>query len=806
MPPLLSALKNWIAEKNALGLIVILSKSKDPLDTLRVHRESIDKQAIEELIHHSRYIANTESTVKGLEWVEIARQASLIGGDAKDYADCLDLRASLLQKLSEQKSRGEHSDATASVTSLLDEAWSCAEEALAVYKKANAEDCLPVAFGRLSVLADARGNTLDALRYRLPSIVGWTKLHDVNAAMPRLIDDLARLFWSLRGETRRQGAETLARDIGALETAAKYVDDTKRGVLFDVLGSAYGELDQPDAALSWWTRAIESYRSNDSREEEFITRWHLQEYAYRQTQPEKVIEYGLEAIEHAPDDVEPWRLARSFHLLAFAYKITDQGALAISAYHRATDLYVQDKDTKNCGAECLLEAALLEQSIGDVQNAKRDLERVGEFPSGSYTYWIAEVSLAELLWRSLGNLGGAIRHADRAVQWSIGWQLSFVERAKSHFLSAILHLSSGNNEKSLARCEALLRILDEDPDQRPIYFGEYGMYQAALPSKADAVLIALTAAAKAGREAEQQYYLRLYRSLVVQGDVEPDVESKQLLEEDQETSGLLNAVRTLSRAEHLLWDDPNKAATLIEETIPSLEAFAQLLIAAHRDLGIARMLLHQFDLARACFNHAMKLLERSPDVFEEITCRLNLGEIEGISGNMPAAYSQFSALIQLKEAQRASLSNQEERALFLENIEGVYLVFLGICLDLGLLRETLETIEKLKSRVLLDLVGQANRRPVDYQSLLEIRDLENRREAWDSSLLLETYASRSRVIDQLMETDSEKATEYIHTPIRIQEEIEARQKDLEERKFLLALESQSPCLSFFEIRELCDIT
>ena len=384
--------------------------------------------------------------------------------------------------------------------------------------------------------------------------------------------------------------------------------------------------------------------------------------------------------------------------------------------------------------------------------------------------------------------------------------MSFVARAKSHFLSAILHLSLGNNEKSLARSEALLRLLEEDPDERPIYFGEYGMYQVALPSKADAVLIALIAAAKAGREAEQQNYLRLYRSLLVQGGVEPDVESKQLLEEDEETSGLLNAVRTLSRAEHLLWDDPIKAATLIEETIPSLEAFAQLLIAAHRDLGIARMLLHQFDLARACFNHAMKLLERSPDVFEEITCRLNLGEIEGISGNMPAAYSQFSALIQLKEAQRASLSNQEERALFLENIEGVYLVFLGICLDLGLLRETLETIEKLKSRVLLDLVGQANRRPVDYQSLLEIRDLENRREAWDSSLLLETYASRSRVIDQLMETDSEKATEYIHTPIRIQEEIEARQKDLEERKFLLALESQSPCLSFFEIRELCDIT
>lgn len=411
MPPLLSALKNWIAEKNALGLIVILSKSNDPLDTLRVHRESIDNQAVQELIHHSRYIASTESTIKGLEWVEIARQASLIGGDAKDYADCLDLRASLLQKLSEQKSRGENSDDSASVTSLLDEAWSCAEEALEVYKKANAEDCLPVAFGRLSVLADARGKTLDALRYRLPSIIGWTKLHDVNTAMPRLIDDLARLFWSLRGENRKQGAETLARDIGALEIAAKYVDDAKRGVLFDVLGSAYGELDQPDAALSWWTRAIESYRSNDSREEEFITRWHLQEYAYRQTQPEKVIEYGLEAIEHAPDDVEPWRLARSFRLLAFAYKITDQDALAISAYHRATDLYVQDKDTKKFGAECLLEAALLEQSIGDVQNAKRDLERVGEFPSGSYTYWIAEVSLAELLWRSLGNLGGAIRHA-----------------------------------------------------------------------------------------------------------------------------------------------------------------------------------------------------------------------------------------------------------------------------------------------------------------------------------------------------------------------------------------------------------
>jgi tetratricopeptide (TPR) repeat protein len=806
MPPLLSALKNWIAEKNALGLIVILSKSKDPLDTLRVNQTIIDKQAIQKLLHHSRYIADTESTVKGLEWEEIARQASVIGGDATDYADCLDLRASLLQKLSEQKSRGEHSEDTSSATRLLDEAWSCAEEALAVYKKANAEDCLPVALGRLSVLADARGNKLDALRYRLPSLVGWTKLHDVDAVMPRLIDDLVRLFWSLRGQNRRLAAETLARDIAALEIAAKYVDDTKRGDLFDVLGSSYGELDQPDEAVSWWNRAIESYRSNNSRTEEFITRWHLQKHAYRQGQPEKVIEYGLAAIGYAPDEIEPWLLAQSFHLVGFAYKMTDQAALAILAYHRAFELYVQAEDTTECVAECLLEAGLLERSIGDVQNAKRDLERVGEYPSGGYAYWIAEVSLAELLWRSLGNLGGAIRHADRAVQWSIGWQLSFVERAKSHFLSAILHLSLGNNEKALARSEALLRILDEDPDEGLIHFGEYGMHQVALPSKADAVLMALTAAAKAGREAEQQYYLQLYRTVVVQAGVEPDAESKQLFEEDEETSALLSAVRTLSRAEHLLWDDPNKAATLLEETIPSLEAFAQVLIVAQRDLGIARMLLHQFELARACFNHNLKLLEKSPDVFEEITCRLNLGEIEGVSGNMPAAYSQFSALIQLKEAQRASLSNQEARASFLENIEGVYLIFLGICLDLGLLRETLETIEKLKSRVLLDLVGQASRRPVDYQSLSKIRDLENRREAWDSSLLLETNASRSRLIDQLMETDSEKAREYIYTPIRIQDEIVARQKDLEGRNFLLALESQSPCLSFSEIRELCDFT
>jgi tetratricopeptide (TPR) repeat protein len=798
------AFKNWLSDKNALGLIAILSAADDPLTALQAHHRHIDERVIEELVVYSYYLAKTENIEKGLVWAEVARQASLVGGGAKEYADCLDLRASLLEQLFDEKSKVTSEVETDNERVLLAEALECATEALRVYQKANLTESLPVAYGRLSVLHRAMGNSFPAFEARLSSVVGWIELPDVAQAMPTLVSDLRGLFWSLRRGELTRGAELLLQNTNALEKTTRWLDMQGRARLFDMFGGAYGELEQANNALLWWDRAVAQCREVNAREDEFTVWSHLQDYAYHSGDPEKMVNYGNECVAVAPEGVESWRLAYRYRLLAFANKMLERNTDAIPAYHRAAELYSFDKETNSNAGECFLEAGILEEEMGLIDEAQDDLEKVLEFSGGARTFWLTYLTLAKLFWKRRGDLGRALDYADMAVERSIGMQLGFAERAVSHHLSGILHQSSGNIEESLDRFEALLKILEENSKKGGFYIGRLEWHEIVPPSKSEAVLLAMWAAAKLDREAEAQRYLKLFQSLASQtADEEFSDEEKALLDEDVDTANFLRGVSLLAQGDRLLLFDPKQAMAMLETSMPLLGDFAPGLIVANRDLGLIRLRLEEFDAARAYFERALQLIAQSPDIFEEIICRLNLGVAEAGCQNVQAAYEQISRVIQIKEAERTSLANDEQRFAFLQNTLDTYLMFLGICMKLRLFREALETVEKIKSRVLLDLVSQSNKRPIDYRSLSRIKELGRRRKDWMDDVLLETGASMSDRLDRLMEADSEKATAWIYTPVKIYEEIDASKRELKERNLMLEMETRSSSpLSFDDIREL----
>lgn len=101
----------------------------------------------------------------------------------------------------------------------------------------------------------------------------------------------------------------------------------------------------------------------------------------------------------------------------------------------------------------------------------------------------------------------------------------------------------------------------------------------------------------------------------------------------------------VARADSLVITDPKQAITLLETALPLLQDSEQISIIAHRDLGIAKLCVEEPDSSRACFNYVLRLLAQRTDVFEEITCHVNLGQIEARLGNMNAGGRQHRVIL-----------------------------------------------------------------------------------------------------------------------------------------------------------------
>lgn len=786
-------LSKWFHERNAAGIAAILTASKDPIATLRHFQSSINDDVIENVVGHSYCLLKEEDHEAALLWSDVAQQAALIGGSAKALADCLDWRASLLHKLYEKAESNSGGDTQ------LKEALNCAHKALNIYRDAGLEANLPPAHGRISVLHDALGEGLPALEHRLLSAIGWANLFDADEAMPTLMANTHKLLSGLDGDELKQGGELVMKNSTALLEVTQNLNGKSRGDVRSVLGEACRVLEHENEAVGWWMQAIEEYRAVADKESEFETWCRLQDYAYDLADPEKIVMYGKCCVESAPEKIPEHELGSRYKLLAFGHKVLDQSVEAISMFRRAADLFRNDNESSIIVAECLLEAGILAEELGLTDEAKKDLEEVLNHSGGTHLYWLAQLTLAKLFWRR-GDLGAAARHADRAIELSI--HTSFSVRTPALQLSALIHQQSGDIEKAFARSVTLLSILEEEDEPKfTITISPLSWHTIAPPKKWDAALLAATTAFQLNREEVGKHYLALHKSFVDNSDTEA-ISTEEFTAEDAVTEDLGSAARLLNEANHLLVSDPKEAIVRLENCLKLIGDFSAGLIAINRNLGMAHLALKEFHPARRALQRALDLLAESPDIAEEITCRLNLGLTEGRDGNFPAAYDQFCRLVELKERQRASLTDEEQRLMFVQNETSTYTMLTVACLELQYFAEALETIEKIKSRVMLDLMSEG-RKPIDYPLLRKIKDLTNKRDAWYSERLLETYDTFDKRLDTLMEADPDRAETWLRTSINLGDEITTIKEGLQKRGLLAELQSSSVSLSFDEIRELC---
>ena len=99
-------------------------------------------------------------------------------------------------------------------------------------------------------------------------------------------------------------------------------------------------------------------------------------------------------------------------------------------------LYSQDQEMNSTAGECVLQAATLEEELGMIDEAQKDLESTLTYSGGAYTSWFAYQTLAEL-WRQRGDLGTALKYATDAEHYFF-LSLSLPLRAATLWLSGNL--------------------------------------------------------------------------------------------------------------------------------------------------------------------------------------------------------------------------------------------------------------------------------------------------------------------------------------------------------------------------------
>lgn len=794
-------LSNWFHERKAAGIAAMIIAAKDPIAILPQFHSHINDDVIESFVSHSYSLAKEGDHETALLWSDVAHRAALIAGTAKALADCLDWRASLAHKLFE-KAEDKQTWLTSGGDARLKEALDYAHKALNIYREAGLDENLPPAHGHISVLYADAGERVSALEYRLLSAIGWAKLFDADDAMPALMANTHKLLSDLHKNDLKQGGELVMKNSTALLEFTRHLNGKSRGDVCGVLGEACRILERESEAIRWWMQAIDDYRGVADKKSEFKTWWRLQEYAFKLGDAEKIVGYGKACLASTPDGITAGQIGSRYRLTAFGHKVLEQPAEAISMFHRAADLFRTEQKSSDIVGECCLEAGILEEESGLIAEAERDFEEVLRCAGGSHTYWLALLKLTTLLWKRKGDLGAAARNADQAIEMSAS--CGFPVRIPALQLSALIHLQAGNFEKAFTRSVELLNLLDEvDEPLVTVNISPISWHTIAIPKKWDAAFIAATAAFQLNRKEVGMHYLALHKSFVENSDTEA-ISIEEVTAEEAGIQDLEVATRLLNEANHLLVSDPGEAIVRLERCLKLMGDFNAGLIAINRNLGIAHLSLKELEPARRAFQLALNLLAESPDIAEEIICRLNLGLTEGRDGNFPAAYDQFSRLVELKERQRASLTDEEHRLMFVQNETTTYTMLTVTCLELQYFDEALETIEKIKSRVMLDLMSEG-RKPIDYPSLRKIKELTDNREAFLRERLMESYDSFRQRLDALMETDPTGATNWLRTSINFADEITSIKEDLRRGGLLGELESSSVSLSFEEIRDLCKI-
>ena len=792
-------LKKWVQAKKAAGFVALLNNSSDVRAVLETQRSSIDDFVIDELLTHSYYISKTESLEEGLRWAEAAHEASLLGGSAAMLARCFTSQSLLLLNLHRRDgaSRSNEAAPPTSVRAYLDEALACAQNALDIFRDAGMSAELPPAIGLISTIYENRREALPALQHRFMSVLGWAELPDAADALPKLLDNLAGLFRPLDGDALTAGSKLVVAHLEALnEIASRWLDARGRGKVLEILGAAYRGLGSRDEVFHHWEQAVCRYREAGDTPEAFELLARMHKYGVEVERLDLAIRWGEECIKCAPDDLDLDELASRYHLLAVTYNWAGRSAEAAAAHHQAASLYLQDERSSVGAGGCLLQAAICEEEIGMFDKAREDLEHALQCAGGTYGFWLASTTLAKLLWRRYGNLGGAVEHADEAVQLAMSTPDQTL-RAVSLYLSGGLHLTLGNNESALMRAEALLELSPESLHATTINLDRLYGHGVVPPPPTEAAMLAYLASLRLNRLEEARRYSEMCTSFA-HGDY-PSSGEEFIVEDcnDDALIELMQGIKCLARGEQLVFISPREALVFLEQAASLFRKHGALdnLVVAYRDLANAKFLLDDVEGVRACLREAMDLIEQAPNHTEEFTCRYLLGKVSAMTGDYESAYEYLESAVMLLEAERTSLGEDRQRLLFFEvgPYLDAYTGLVAMCVKTRRTREAVESIEKIKSRVFLDLLAQGGRGRIDYETLGEIHKLSKERDRW-----IRLHAA----------ADAEQLGEWGHIAIlqesiSIRERTDGLQQQLHDEGLFVRFNLQDTPVTFGEIREIC---
>lgn len=703
--------RQWARDLQAASVVAAIERAPDPAAALARLQARVNDEVIGRLTILSYAAWRDGDHAASRAWADLAVQASLLGGTSAGRAEAL--RQLVNVTINEGKLEGTVPEAR------LQAAESAAREAIAIYADAGQTDEHVGAQLSVARLREAGGDTFGAFEAQLSGSLLAAQSADPGVRAG-VFGRLCPLYWDLPEERQRAGAELLAPEIGTL--LALVADQGTLAELLFTAGHAYHQLGDParDAAFEAWTRAAAIYQDLGAALDEYLVRSRMFEYAAELGEPELACELGEACIAAAPPDVPASGLADDYQLLAVTYSLLDRVGDAVTAYRQAIRLHLSDPKGKGAASTLYLELGLLEADTGRYQDARRDLESVTS--GGTSGFWLVNITLADICYQHLGDLGGAIAHAERALQLSIDGLRNLLCRAFSLHQEATIRARAGDMETAYRRLSQLMPILDQHQPTEPIviHVSPLCARPVTLPSRAECAQLAARAAEATGRHDEASAYRQLAEELAghAPGDILPAEITAEL---DPEHVAALDAFRELRRASTLLPAQPRDALAALARarTLPAATAEPRLTALLDYVEGRCHLGLRDFPAATAAFGRALAALPDGTAAQVRIGCHGGIADIAMADGRHAEAHEHLKTSVDLIESYRSSLPRVEDRMAFLREQIPVYERLVICCIALNLRAEAFSVVQQVKSRSLADLLAQPVHRPIDY-------DLEGR--------------------------------------------------------------------------------
>lgn len=510
---MVSRLEGWLRRTTAQGWVLALERSRDPSAYLVLRRKGIDHNVVTALAEASYGFADIGDAKNAVKWVDLAAEASLLGGTAQSQADVFLCRSIVSLKIAGTRPQQQvpaGAEPGPDVRARLREALEAAGRALTLYRKAGLADRVPVVLHQMAAVQEASGERILALQSQIECAIAWSQVPhapDPPAAVPA---NVANRYWELTDEEHAAGGALLSEYSQAILTAtASWTEGAGLAGLRDALGDACHTAGKAEEALGHWERAAAIYQRLGRSADEFLACRRIQVTSYALGRYENARQHGERCAALSRAVADPADAAECLHDLALTYYQFSLADLASETYRNAIGLFQQSETPAAGAADCLLELGFLEIANGQPEAARADLEQMLRLPLTRLHGWTARATLAQLCMRESSDLDAAIRYAGEAVECSVQ-DMSQAVRAESLRLSGTAYFAAGDAAKALDLFRRLIEIAPASAEPEQLAVSAYFRYNVTPPTLSQATFLAFKAAQAAGPLEESARYFILH--------------------------------------------------------------------------------------------------------------------------------------------------------------------------------------------------------------------------------------------------------------------------------------------------------